>query len=183
MSGKTKKKEDYAKTMAPRGKAHKFTQNRYFNADITMNKQTPQKYAKPMRKVHKRPKQPDKDVDRYQSHLPEEPGYVQMRLKASGDSARVGKNKPLRLTQEDILKQSDLLSASKRFELKLPKLGPYFINYSRSGRYLLIGGSRGHIASIDWMSKKLTCEFQLKETVRAVQYLHNETMFAVAQKK
>ena len=180
MSGKNK---NASKTMAPKGKSHKIIGNRYFNADKSMNKKTQHRPVKPARRVHKRPKQPDKEVDRYQSHLPEKPGYVHLNLKESEDTERVGRSKTLRLTQEDILKQSDLASASKRFELKLPKLGPYFINYSRSGRYLLLGGGRGHIASIDWMSKKLTCEFQLKETVRAVQYLHNETMFAVAQKK
>ena len=183
MSGKHKKKEEYVKTMTQRGRSHRITANRYFNADKSNNKQTPRKPFRAVRRVHKRPKQANKEVNRYQSHLPEEPGYAHVQAEEREDAGRAGKSNTLRLTQEDILKQSDLASASKRFELKLPKLGPYFLNYSRSGRYLLLGGSRGHIAAIDWMSKKLTCEFQLKETVRAVQYLHNENMFAVAQKK
>ena len=69
------------------------------------------------------------------------------------------------------------------FDLKLHPLGPYTLNYTRNGKYLLIGGKKGHLATFDWKNARLTCELQLNETIRAVQWLHNETMFAVAQKK
>ena len=36
-------------------------------------------------------------------------------------------------------------------------------------RYLLLGGRKGHIASIDWKSKELICEFQIQETTRDIQ--------------
>lgn len=39
------------------------------------------------------------------------------------------------------------------------------------GRYLLIGGRRGHVATFDWKLGKLGCELHLKETVRDVQYV------------
>jgi len=35
----------------------------------------------------------------------------------------------------------------------------------------------------DWQSSRLSCEIQVKESIRDVQFLHNETMYAVAQKK
>lgn len=35
----------------------------------------------------------------------------------------------------------------------------------------------------DWNKSKLLTEFNLRETIRDVTFLHNETMFAVAQKK
>ena len=42
---------------------------------------------------------------------------------------------------------------------------------------------RGHIAAFDWQTKALTCEISAGESVHAVQGLHTENLFAVAQKK
>jgi U3 small nucleolar RNA-associated protein 7 len=88
-----------------------------------------------------------------------------------------------KVKQMDIEEQADLLTISKIFRLNLPQYGPYTFAYSRNGRYLLLGGEKGHVALIDWHKNKLLCELNLGENVRHVCFLHNETMFAVAQKK
>jgi len=37
-------------------------------------------------------------------------------------------------------------------------------------RFLLIGGKKGHLATMDWQNKKLGCEIHVQETVRDVRY-------------
>jgi len=91
--------------------------------------------------------------------------------------------KTYKYRQQDIVKHVDMSSARKNFDLKFEQFGPYHLNYTRTGRHVLIGGKKGHIGTFDWQAGKVGCEVYLGETVRDVQWLHNETMFAVAQRK
>lgn len=88
-----------------------------------------------------------------------------------------------KVTQEEIKASVDISTKKKAYDLKLPDFGPYDINFSRTGRKLLIGGRKGHVAAFDWREGRLQFELNLNETVRAVQWLHNDQYFAVAQKK
>ncbi|EHK98294.1 putative U3 small nucleolar RNA-associated protein 7 [Glarea lozoyensis 74030] len=88
-----------------------------------------------------------------------------------------------KVRQDDILPDVAVETAKKKFDLKLDALGPYVCDYTRNGRELLLAGRKGHIATMDWREGKLGCELQLGETVRDAKWLHNNQMFAVAQKK
>lgn len=101
--------------------------------------------------------------------LPTKKGFIKSKVK---------KKKP---TQDAIKSAVDITNAAKHFDLQL-SLGPYKVNYFKNGRYLLLGGTRGHVAAFDWLTKDLLCEFNIRETVHAVQWLHVPSMFAVAQK-
>ena len=87
-----------------------------------------------------------------------------------------------KVNQRDIKKDVAIQTAQMGFELKLES-GPYVSEYTRNGRELLLAGRKGHVATMDWRNGKLGCELQLGETVRDARWLHNNQMFAVAQKK
>lgn len=103
---------------------------------------------------------------------PEDNGYLE-----PGDN-----EKSYQIGQREIVKEVDITSAAKHFNLNLPHLGPYKIDYFRNGRSLLLGGKNGHVAAFDWLTKELKCEFNVQESVHAVQWLHMPSMYAVAQK-
>lgn len=92
--------------------------------------------------------------------------------------------KTYKFTQDEIVKHVDIQTARKAFNLNLPDLGPYHLDYSRTGNHLVIGGAKGHVATFDWKQGILGTELQLGETVRAVKWLQSDNQFfAVAQKK
>ena len=65
------------------------------------------------------------------------------------------------------------------FNLNLA-FGNYMLDYTRDGKHLLLGSSLGHIALMNFSDKSLKTEFHLKERVRAVKFLNNESLFCVA---
>eukprot|EP00359_Climacostomum_virens_P006747 CAMPEP_0204913120 /NCGR_PEP_ID=MMETSP1397-20131031/11124_1 /ASSEMBLY_ACC=CAM_ASM_000891 /TAXON_ID=49980 /ORGANISM="Climacostomum Climacostomum virens, Strain Stock W-24" /LENGTH=472 /DNA_ID=CAMNT_0052084309 /DNA_START=153 /DNA_END=1571 /DNA_ORIENTATION=- len=68
------------------------------------------------------------------------------------------------------------------FDLDL-NFGPYELDYTQNGTNMLLGGRQGHIALLKWKEGKILTEFNVKELVRDVKFLHNELLFAVAQRK
>ena len=88
-----------------------------------------------------------------------------------------------RVTQEEIVRQVDVASARKVFDLRMEELGPYSVELNASGRFALVVGRKGHLALMDWKRGRAVCEVQARETSRAGCFLHNETFFCVAQKR
>ncbi|XP_074167499.1 WD repeat-containing protein 46 [Sminthopsis crassicaudata] len=105
--------------------------------------------------------------------LSEEPGFLEGE---DGEDTST-------ICQADIAEAVDIASAAKHFDLNLHQFGPYRLNYSRTGRHLALCGRRGHVATFDWITKKLMCEINVMEAVRDIRFLHSETLFAVAQKR
>ncbi|CAM9135797.1 unnamed protein product, partial [Ectocarpus fasciculatus] len=88
-----------------------------------------------------------------------------------------------KLKQKDMRPLLDMNTSKNIMDLYLTNFGPYRVNYSRNGRFMLIGGARGHVATFDALRMSVGTELQLQETVHDIKYLHNETFFAVAQEK
>ncbi|XP_007527491.1 WD repeat-containing protein 46 [Erinaceus europaeus] len=105
--------------------------------------------------------------------LAEEPGFLEG--EDGEDTAKI--------RQADIVEAVDIASAAKHFDLNLRQFGPYRLNYSRTGRHLTLGGRRGHVAALDWITKKLMCEINVMEAVRDIRFLHSEALLAVAQNR
>ncbi|XP_019093361.1 PREDICTED: probable U3 small nucleolar RNA-associated protein 7 [Camelina sativa] len=105
--------------------------------------------------------------------LPAEAGYLETD----------GLEKTWRVKQTDIANEVDLLSSRNQYDIVLPDFGPYKLDFTASGRHMIAGGRKGHLALVDMMSMNLIKEIQVKETVCDVAFLHNEQFFAAAQKK
>lgn len=97
--------------------------------------------------------------------------------------AEGGLERTWRLQQRDLAAHAPEGAARKAFDLSLPDLGPYSCAFSRAGRHVVLGGARGHLAVVEWQRSHLTCELQVKESVRDVCFLHSEAYFAAAQSK
>lgn len=65
------------------------------------------------------------------------------------------------LSQAAVIDEVEIGASRKVFDLRLSELGPYNIDFSRSGRYMLIGGQKGHLGLMDWQSGHTFCEVQV----------------------
>ncbi|XP_026192038.1 probable U3 small nucleolar RNA-associated protein 7 [Cyclospora cayetanensis] len=93
-----------------------------------------------------------------------------------------GLEKTYKFKQADILEHLDAAAKKKAFRFSL-SFGPYAVDVSRGGREMLFGGQKGSLGLLDCEEMKTLCEINVKETVRAVHFLQNHTLWAAAQKK
>ena len=66
------------------------------------------------------------------------------------------------LLQAAVVDEVEIGASRKVFDLRLGELGPYNIDFSRSGRYMLLGGQKGHLGLMDWQSGHTFCEVQVQ---------------------
>eukprot|EP00873_Tetraselmis_striata_P008187 jgi/Tetstr1/428451/TSEL_018464.t1 len=105
--------------------------------------------------------------------LPESGGYLEAE----------GLERTWNFQQRDIVAAVEAGAAAKAVDLRLPELGPYAVDYTPSGRHLVLGGQKGHLAVLDALKCGVLCEEQVRETVHDVHFLHSEQFFAAAQRK
>jgi U3 small nucleolar RNA-associated protein 7 len=106
--------------------------------------------------------------------LPESSGFME---------AEDAREKTYKVTQSQISSGVDANTAAKAMDLRMPDFAPYRLNYTRNGRYMVLGGSKGDLSVVDCLRNESLGQVHVNETVRDVTFLHNETMFAAAQRK
>jgi len=56
----------------------------------------------------------------------------------------------------------------------------YQLDYSLSGKHLALASEKGHIAILDWKSRRLKLEININDKIRDVKFLQGDQTFAVA---
>jgi U3 small nucleolar RNA-associated protein 7 len=85
------------------------------------------------------------------------------------------------IAQNYLIDNVDLVSQKKVFDLLLEKGGPYQLQYTISGRTMLLAGHSGHIASVKWNTFDLVHETETEQPIYAIQWMMDDSMYAVAQ--
>ncbi|RVW28311.1 U3 small nucleolar RNA-associated protein 7 [Vitis vinifera] len=83
--------------------------------------------------------------------MPSEGGYLEAE----------GIEKTWRIKQESIAREVDILSSKNQYDIVLPELGPYTLDFTSSGRYMAVGGRKGHLAIIDMKNMGVIKDFQV----------------------
>lgn len=104
--------------------------------------------------------------------LPEQEGFLEAE----------GIERTIKFKQEELKEFLPTDNVNNIFDLDLEH-GPYTMDYNKNGKYLLLGGRKGHISMLDWKEKSLVTEFSVTDKVRDVCFLQDEKLFAAAQKK
>lgn len=61
------------------------------------------------------------------------------------------RERTLKVTQKELKEILPQQSAFNIFDLKMTDFGPFVgLDVTRNGKYLLIGGKKGHLSVIDW---------------------------------
>lgn len=86
------------------------------------------------------------------------------------------------IKQKEIRAEVDMETAGKCLDLTLP-MGPYTLDVTDDGQYLLMCGSQGHISMIDLNAYKSSFEIHLNQTVRQAVCLFNQNFWAYAGRR
>lgn len=87
-----------------------------------------------------------------ESLLPDESGYMQSE----------GFERTYNVSQTQLKSMVDLNTSKNIYCLDLDEFGPYSPYYSRNGRWMVLGGSKGHIALLDCLRMRVKTEVHLK---------------------
>ena len=76
--------------------------------------------------------------------------------------------KTLKVSQDYLKNTLPKYNADNIFDLELEDKAPFYIDYTRNGKYLLLAGEKGNISMLDWKEKNLICEFDTDSKISNV---------------
>ena len=56
-------------------------------------------------------------------------------------------------------------TSRKALDLDFPQLGPYCLDWTRNGRYMVLGGRKGHLALMAWQQAQPFAELQVSGVI------------------
>ena len=89
--------------------------------------------------------------------------------------------KTLKVTQDYLKSTLPKYNSENIFDLSLPSNGPFYIDYTRNGKYLLMGGEKGNVTILDWKLKNIIVDFNVNSKISNVKFLQNDSMISIAQ--
>ncbi|KAF4747784.1 hypothetical protein FOZ62_014731 [Perkinsus olseni] len=101
---------------------------------------------------------------------------------AGGIEMDDGVRKSYNVSQKELASQVDIGTQRKLFDFHLPG-GPFTVNTSTNGRYMVVGSRGGQFTVLDRHSMNPLCSEQLDEPILDTTFLHDHTLFAAAQRK
>lgn len=88
----------------------------------------------------------------------------------------------LDVKQDEIIEDADMGTAAKSISLQMER-GPYFVDFTADGQYMLTAGTRGEASLIEMKTSRCVANIFPNETIRAAKMCYNEQCWALAQKK
>ena len=82
-------------------------------------------------------------------------------------------DKTLKVSQDYLKSILPKYNADNIFDLNLEDKAPFYIDYSRNGKYLLLAGEKGNISMLDWRDKNLITEFDTDSTISNIKYAYS----------
>eukprot|EP00834_Sanchytrium_tribonematis_P007274 NODE_636_length_5161_cov_0.504544.p1 type:complete len:477 gc:universal NODE_636_length_5161_cov_0.504544:4977-3547(-) len=131
-----------------------------------------QKVLEMKKRIKARKRQAEVDNELFEKLYKQESGFLQ------ADEGEQTYN----ISQNELKSHLDDSTIDKLINLKL-EYAPYRLRYSRNGSHVIIGGSLGQVATMDWRNGKVYSDIILDDQVRDVTYLQNHLFYAVAQNR
>ncbi|XP_030889140.1 WD repeat-containing protein 46 isoform X3 [Leptonychotes weddellii] len=148
------------------------------NANITKKSRISRKPHLPKKPRERRNLEPQRSVSGAQDPFP---GPAPVPVEVARKFRRIDKSKKLPHSKSKTRSRLEVAEAEEE-EISIKAARSELLLAEEPG-HVAFGGRRGHVATLDWVTKRLMCEINVMEAVRDIRFLHSEALLAVAQNR